>query len=154
MAFGSANVENKDIIKGGIGVGVDGSLTLNKKRIAHPAVDVTFTVGDESANVRDISLQLLDAWGNAVKEKTLFMLFVMAGASDVLATTGGSTGIEDGGAGSIFETVTAKKKFTMLSDATGLCELTWTDTGTESVRLAVGLPSSGGLIISSAFANA
>lgn len=152
MTFGSAFVENKDIIKGGIGIAEDNSVSLNKKRVVHPAVDAEFTIGNESTNVRVILVQLKDAYGNNVGEKTIYELLVLAGASDALAT-GGSTGIADGGEGVILQTITAKQRFLCMTNATGLSDFDWTDTGTESVRLAVRLPN-GNTIVSEAFANA
>lgn len=152
MTFGSAYAQNSGTLTdGGFSVATDGSLSLNRKRATHPAVDVVFTIGAEASNVRNISVQLKNSTNSDVQEVTAYELFVLAGASDALAT-GGSTGIADAGAGSILQTVTAKQRFTMLSNANGLTELSWTDTGTESVRLAVRLPN-GNFIISDAFAN-
>ncbi len=153
MTFGSAYAQNSGLLsEGGLSVSKDGSISLNRKRATHPAVDAVFTIGAESSNVRNISVQLTNSTNSPVEEITAYELFVLAGASDVLAT-GGSTGIADAGAGSILQTVTARVRFTMLSNASGLTELSWTDTGTESVRLAVRLPN-GNFIISAPFANA
>lgn len=153
MTFGSAYAQNSGTLgDGGFSVSKDGSVSLNRKRATHPAVDAVFTIGAENANVRNISVQLKNSTNDNIDEITCYELFVLAGASNVLAT-GGSTGIADAGAGSILHTVLAKQRFTMLSDATGLTELSWTDTGTESVRLAVRLPN-GNFIISAPFANA
>lgn len=153
MAFGSATTTANDVINtNGIHTDSTRGLSFNGKRVVHPAVDVEFTIGDEAANVRIILVQLKDAFGKNITEATIYDLFVLAGASDALAT-GGSTGIADGGVGSILKTETAKQHFICLSDATGLSDFDWTDTGTESVRLAVKLPN-GNLVISDAFANA
>lgn len=153
MAFGSASVGSKDVKKlNGLGQDTTGGLAYNGIRALHPAVDVEFTIGDEDTNVRVILVQLKDAFGNNIAEKAIYDLFVLAGASDV-AATGGSTGIADGGVGAIIDTVTAKIHFVCITDATGLSDFDWTDTGTESVRLAVKLPN-GNVVISDAFANA
>jgi hypothetical protein len=96
-------------------------------------------------------VQLKDANGNNIGEETVYELLVLNGASNALAT-GGSTGIADGGVGAILQTMTAKQRFLCITDATGLSDFDWTDTGTESVRLAVRLPN-GNLIVSGAFAN-
>lgn len=154
MTFGIAAVINKGSLDtDGFSGTNEGSLACNAFRVTHPAVRADFTIGAESTNVRNITIQLKDAFGKNLAEKTIYELFVLAGASDVLATTGGSTGIADNGAGAILQTATAKLRFTMISDATGLNELTWTDTADESVRLAVRLPN-GNFIITEAFANA
>lgn len=153
MAFGSATTQTNDTINtNGIHTDTSGGLSFNGKRVVHPAVDVQFTIGDESTNVRIILVQLKDAFGNNIAEETIYDLFVLAGASNALAT-GGSTGIADGGVGAILKTETAKQHFICITDATGLSDFDWTDTGTESVRLAVKLPN-GNFVISDAFANA
>ena len=153
MTFGSATEQNKDVqSNNGFDVAANGALIVNRKRATHPAVNAKFTIGAENTNVRIILVQLKDANGNNIGEKTVYELLVLAGASDALAT-GGSTGISDGGVGVILETMTAKQRFLCHTDATGLSDFDWTDTGTESVRLAVVLPN-GNLIISDAFANA
>lgn len=153
MTFGSATVGAKDVRPlNGVGLDSTGGLAFNGKRVIHPAVDVEFTIGDEAANVRIILVQLKDAYGNNVAEETIYDLFVLAGASNALAT-GGSTGIADGGVGAILKTETAKQHFVCITNDAGLSDFDWTDTGTESVRLAVKLPN-GNFVISNAFANA
>jgi hypothetical protein len=154
MTFGIARVFNRGVIgQDGFAVAGDGSLSLARKRVTHPAVNASFTIGAEDTNVRNINIQLKDAFNNSVLEKVLYGLLIFDGTTDTLIATGGSTGITDRGVGAIFETITAKKKFVLISSETGLNELSWTDTANESVRLAVILPG-GNLIISPAFANA
>lgn len=154
MAFGSANVGAKDVVKlNGVGSDITGGLAYQGKRAIHPAVDVEFTIGAEDTNVRVITVQMKDAFGTDVNEEVIYDLYVLAGASNVLATTGGSTGIADGGVGAILDTRVAKKVFECITDATGLSDFDWTDTATESVRLAVKLPN-GNVVTSAAFANA
>lgn len=114
----------------------------------------TITVGAEVSNVRAITIQLSDANGNDVTERTVVRAFVFADANgDAIATTGGSTGIAIGTDGAILSTEVAKKAFTLISEADGDIDLTWTDTGTEVAYLAIVLPT-GKLVISSALTNA
>lgn len=153
MAFGSSDVDATGALTGAGHADATNGIALNRKRAVHPAVDVEFTIGDESTNVRVILVQMKDAFGNDVGEEVIYDLYVLNGASNVLATTGGSTGIADGGVGAILDTRVAKLVFECITDATGLSDFDWTDTATESVRLAVKLPN-GNVVVSEAFANA
>jgi hypothetical protein len=154
MTFGSAFQNNNDVQGNrGFDVAANGALIVNRNIATHPAVNVVFTIGAEVSNVRNLSLQFRNANKRNIAEEVMYDLFVFAGASLALASTGGSTGIADGGAGSIFQTVVAKMQFRCLTNAAGLSEFTWTDTGNESVRLGVKLPN-GNVMLSSAFANA
>lgn len=125
--------------------------------VTSPCVYATITVGAEGtpgANQRAITIQLMDSKGDAIDYAEVVELFVFADATrQALATTGGSTGIAIGADGSILETVVAKKRFTLVSESDGDIDLTWTDTGTESVVLGLRLPN-GGWVMSDAFANA
>lgn len=136
-----------------LGISRDGSLLANDKQISAPAVDAVITVSAENTNVRTISVQLKDANGDNIKARQLVDLVLLLDANgDAFVVTGGSTGIADGGAGTILAVV-AKKVFKGITNADGLLELTWTDTGTEAAYLAVVLPS-GRMVISTALTNA
>lgn len=112
------------------------------------------TVGDETTNVRPITIQLKDANGDDVTVGEVVKIYMFTDATRIaLATTGGSTGIAIGTDGSILRTITAKKQFEVISEADGDIDLTWTDTATESVVLGVQLPS-GVWVMSAPFANA
>ena len=116
------------------------------------AVDAAITVSAENTNVRTIAVQLKNANGDNVNERQALEVVVLLDANgDAFVTTGGSTGIADGGAGTILATV-AKKMFKAITNNAGLLELTWTDTGTEAAYLGVILPS-GRMVISSALTN-
>ena len=67
------------------------------------------------------------------------------------ASTGGSTGIAIGTDGALLAVV-AKKYFLATSESDGDIDLTWTDTGSESVAVGVRLPN-GRVVVSDAFAN-
>ncbi len=155
MTFGTATELGLASVKGRkLSTTATGNLSGLDKRISHPCVDATITVGDESANVRAITIQLLDAYGEDVSEVTVVDLFVFANAAGTaIATTGGSTGIEIGTDGAILSTITAKLHFALSSEADGDIDLTWTDTATESVALGLRLPN-GNIIVTDAFANA
>lgn len=153
MTFGTATEEGLTTVEGAkLAVGKNGNLTAFHKRLSHPCVNATITVGAEDTNVRAITIQLLDAYGNDVSEVTVVELFVFASAAGTAIATGGSTGIEIGTDGAILSTVTAKLHFVLSSEADGDIDLTWTDTGTESVALGLKLPN-GNLIVTDAFAN-
>ena len=156
MSFGSSTDKVLTSVHGRkLGITAKGNVSGGQnKRITHPCVDATITVGDESTNVRAITIQLLDANGDDVSEVTVVELFVFANAAGTaIATTGGSTGIEIGTDGAILSTLVAKKHFVLSSESDGDIDLTWTDTGTESVALGLKLPN-GNIVVTSAFANA
>lgn len=116
-------------------------------------VDAEITVADEDTDVRDISVQLLDADGDAIAEAAVVHLLVFADAAGAaLATTGGSTGIALDADGLILATVVAKKVFLAKTDDAGLLTLTWTDTGTEAAYLGVVLPD-GRIVIGATMTN-
>ena len=136
-----------------LGLGVTNELISNDIQITRPCVDATITVGAEAANVRAITIQLLDADGQDIDhvEEVELVLFLTA---DKLAyvVTGGSTGIAIGTDGAL-QTILAKKVFRATSEADGDIDLTWTDTGTEAAFLGVRLPN-GRYVMSDALANA
>lgn len=134
-------------------IATDNSLVSNDINVTDPAVTATITVGAEIANARAITVQFKDANGAATVERVGAKILVMADANgDAFVTTGGSTGIAVGSNGALL-TVVAKKYFEAVSEANGLLDLTWTDTGTEVAYLHVILPN-GRRVVSSALTNA
>ena len=135
------------------GLGVTNEIISNDIQISRPCVDATITVGAEAANVRAITIQLLDANGEDIDhvEEVELVLFLTA---DKLAyvVTGGSTGIAIGTDGAL-STIIAKKVFRATSEIDGDIDLTWTDTGTEAAFLGVKLPN-GRYVMSDALTNA
>lgn len=119
--------------------------------VSQPCVDASITVGDESANVRAITIQLKDALGRDINYVETVEIIVFSSAAMTGFATGGSTGIAIGTDGALL-TVVAKKLFLATSEADGDIDLTWTDTGTESVAVGVRLPN-GRVVVSAAFAN-
>ena len=135
-----------------LGISQYGNLAGNEIAITQPCVNATITVGDESANVRAITIQLSDANGADINYvETVMIVMYGAAAMTSFATTGGSTGIAIGTDGALLALV-AKKVFLATSEADGDIDLTWTDTGTESVALGVMLPN-GRVVVTAAFAN-
>lgn len=121
--------------------------------ITQPCVDATITVGAENTDVRAITIQLKDAVGNDIDYvETVEIIVFSSAAMTAFAGTGGSTGIAIGTDGALLAIV-AKKYFLATSEADGDIDLTWTDTGTETVAIGVRLPN-GRVVVSSAFANA
>lgn len=153
MTFGTATDNGQTTLHGNVaGITRKGNLSALNKRVSHPCVDATITVGAENTNVRAITIQLKDAYGNDISEVTQVGIAVFANAAGTAyASTGGSTGIAIGTDGALL-TVVAKKYFLATSEADGDIDLTWTDTGTESVAVGVILPN-GNIVITDAFAN-
>lgn len=140
-------------IRGGLlGIDPTGALIGSGKQITNPCVDASITVAAEDTNVRAITIQLKDAKGADIDFVSHCWLAVMgAAAGTSFATTGGSTGIAIGTDGAALAVV-AKKLFLLTSEADGDIDLTWTDTGTESVALWLILPN-GNVVATDAFAN-
>jgi hypothetical protein len=136
-----------------LGLGNENQLISNGIEISRPCVDATITVGDETANVRAITIQLKDADGKDINyvEEVDIVVFLNA-ARTAYVVTGGSTGIAIGTDGAL-QTIVAKKVFRATSEADGDIDLTWTDTGTEAAYLGVKLPN-GRYVMSSALTNA
>lgn len=111
----------------------------------------TFTIGDEDTNVRTITIQLVDSDGNNVAERVTVGLDVCSDSTGATLATGGSTGIA-ASTNTVATAILAKKVFRVNSSSAGLITLTWTDTGTEAVYLAVIFPS-GKRSVSSVIAN-
>jgi hypothetical protein len=135
-----------------IGVGLQSQLVAGTQNVTQPCVDAVITVGAEVSNVRNITIQLNNADGNAIDyvQKVDIVLFTNA-TMTAFATTGGSTGIAIGTDGALLAVV-AKKYWLATSEADGDIDLTWTDTGTEQVAVGVVLPN-GRVVVSAAFAN-
>jgi len=130
-----------------------GQLVAHGINVSQPCVDAAITVGDESANVRAITIQLKDAQGRDINYvETVEIIVFGSAAMTAFATTGGSTGLAIGTDGALLALV-AKKHFLATSEADGDIDLTWTDTGTESVAVGVRLPN-GRVVVTAAFANA
>ncbi len=128
------------------------ALVSNDIQVTSPCVDASITVSAESANVRTITIQLKDSNGADLAERATVRAYVMLDANgDAFAATGGSTGIAIGTDGALLAVV-AKKQFTLISEADGDIDLTWTDTGTEVAYLHLELPT-GRRVVSDALTN-
>jgi hypothetical protein len=131
--------------RGNIGGGTTGVALIN------PCVNATIAVADEITNVRAIAIQLQDAQGADIDFPCPVWLAVMANQAGTAFATGGSTGIAIGTDGAALA-ITAKKLFLLTSESDGDIDLTWTDTGIESVSLWLILPN-GNVVASAPFAN-
>ncbi len=141
-----------NLILGALG-NLKAAMSGTKVNITQPCVDASITVGAENTNVRAITIQLKDAYGNDIDYQEIVDIFVVGAANlDAIVGTGGSTGIAIGTDGAILATIVAKKVFRVASEADGDIDLTWTDTGTEAAYLALRLPN-GRTIFSSALTN-
>ena len=141
-----------------LGLGANQQLVSNGIEISRPCVDATITVSAEgatTANTRDIVVTLLDANGDAINYvETVELILYLDAAQAAFVVTGGSTGLTIGAAGNgAVLDVVAKKYFLGMSEATGILDLDWLDTGTEAAYLGVRLPN-GRVIISDALTNA
>lgn len=135
-----------------LGFGSAGELAAKVRgvvtQLTRPAVTATISISAEGATVanqRDITITLKDRKGNAIAYSEMFeiLLFSSSAMTDFVAT-GGSTGIAAGASGKILALV-AKKVFRALTTTAGVCQVIYTDTGTDAGYLAVRLP--GGQII-------
>jgi len=123
--------------------------------VTRAAVDAEITVSAEgatTANTRDIVVTLLDSEGVAITEvEAIELQMFLNAAKTAYVVTGGSTGISVGGDGALLALV-AKKIFVATTEATGILELEWLDTGSEAAFLGVKLPN-GRIVMSSGLAN-
>lgn len=127
-------------------------LQSRKAYMAARPASITITVGDESTNVRTVVGQIVDHNGAPCSGKRIVRLTVYASTAQAALATGGSTGLAVASGTILLATHTAKLVIDVLSDANGKVNLTWTDTGTESV--AVSMSADGAYGLSAAFANA
>lgn len=136
-----------------LGLARPNNLVSNGVNVTQPCADASITVGAENTNVRAITIQLKDSAGRDIDyvENVEIHVFTSA-AMTAYAATGGSTGLAIGTDGALLAVV-AKKFFLATSEADGDIDLTWTDTGTETVAVGVRLPN-GRMVVSDAFANA
>ena len=150
----------KSLLGSLLGLGAKGNFVSKRAgsrstelQITLPCVDASIVVGAENTNVRAITIQLKDAYGNDINYVETVEIGVFLTA-DRLAwvVTGGSTGIAIGTDGALL-TLLAKKYFVATSEADGDIDLTWTDTGTEAAYLGVRLPN-GRWVMSDALTNA
>jgi hypothetical protein len=119
--------------------------------LTNPCVNASIdvTVGDDAGT---IAIQLKDANGADINYvETVMVVLDTSAARTAFATTGGSTGLAIGTDGALLALVN-KKVFLVTSEDDGDIDFTWTDTGTETVALALYLPN-GNVVTTAAFAN-
>ncbi len=147
---------SKSVVGRRLGIGLKGALGGGDATVqvpfTNPCVNASIAVSDETTNVRTVTIQLQDHAGVDIDYAETVQIVMFTDATrTAFATTGGSTGIAIGTDGALLALV-AKKVFLVTSEADGDIDLTWTDTGTESVSLALYLPN-GNVVTSAAFAN-
>jgi hypothetical protein len=136
------------------GIGPYGNATANPEGASAPidltpkAARATITISAEGATVanqRDITIALKDVDGNAIDYAETFEIRLYASSAllDFVAV-GGTTGIAAGASGKVMAVV-AKKLFRAITTAAGVCQVIYTDIGTDAGYLAVALPS--GIIV-------
>lgn len=137
QALAQTTLEGSDL-----GLTAGRALVIQGTRITPEATEADVTVGAEVSNVRAITIQLKDSNGKNITKIETVEVFVFADAAGAdITAVGGSTGIAIGASGKIITTITAKKRFTCRTTATGLLTLTYTDTGTDVAFLGVRLPN-------------
>lgn len=137
-----------------LGQGTEGHLIGGTTQVplTNPCCNASIVVDDEVSNVRAITIQLKDANGADLAYVETVHAYVFTDATRVaFVATGGSTGIAIGTDGAALALV-AKKAFILTSESDGDIDLTFTDTGTEQVALALYLPN-GNVVTTAAFAN-
>lgn len=112
------------------------------KKIVMQGIDADVTVGDESTNVVAVTVQLKRGDGVAVDERHIVNVFITDDANgDTPSTASPSTGLAAGTDGCILSTVEAHKHYVCMTEADGDLDLTWTDTGADTVYIHVQLPT-------------
>lgn len=143
----------KSIVGRKAGLGIKGALGGGDTQVGmtNPCCNASIAVSDETTNVRTITIQLQDINGADIDYVETVKVVMYSDATRTAFATGGSTGIAIGTDGALLALV-AKKVFLVTSESDGDIDLTWTDTGTESVSLALYLPN-GNVVTTAAFAN-
>ena len=149
----TAKSPTKSILGKRLGLGGYGNLVANGIDVTAKAVTASITISAEGATVanqRDITITLKDANGDAIDYAENFEIrLYLSAAMTAFVVTGGSTGIAAGASGAILAVV-AKKIFRAITTTAGVCQVIYTDTGTEAGYLAVALPNGvvvgGGLV--------
>lgn len=126
---------------------------VNVRDLTDRIGNAVITVGAEAADVRAITIQLKDHYGNNIDFAGYFeiVMFSSAAMTDFMSG-GGSTGLAAGASGKL-QAVTAKLLFRAISTTAGLWTGTYTDTGTAAGYIAVRLPNGrvvGGALITNA----
>lgn len=133
------------------GLADTGNLVGNGLQITAPLADASIAVSSETTNVRTVTIQLKDIHGNDLAYVGDVWIGVFSDTTRTAFATGGSTGLAIGTDGALLAVV-AKKLFLATSESDGDIDMTWTDTGTESVSVGIRLPT-GRWVMSDAFAN-
>lgn len=94
---------------------------------------LTITAGEEAAHARTITIQMTDAAGNSLAERHVVRFAVNAAAEYGAPSATASDTFGAPSAGAIFETITAKAFYEVVTDATGkyVFALTHNDAGTS-----------------------
>lgn len=112
--------------------------------IKTPADTVEFTVGDETAEVINVGLQVVDPNGVPVEAVTALECIVCSDAEGTTPAAISDVTVAVGTDGTILETYTANARFKLLTDDEGKADLDFTDaedaaeTGYLAVKLANG----------------
>lgn len=117
--------------------------TLKSKVDANEiAVDVTFTVGAEAANVVNVAAQLVDSDGNSVEAIHVLQVYISDAATGIgVCATAPNGGIAIGTDGVILGEDVANKIEIIQTDATGAFDIDVTESGSDVFYTAVVLPN-------------
>lgn len=143
----------KSIMGRQFGLGPAGQLNAQGIDITRPCADASITVGDESANVRAITIQLKDVNGDDIDYiEAVWGILTTTATLAGLAAPAPSTGLAIGTDGASM-TVKAHNLYLLTSESDGDIDLTWTETGAVVAYLHLLLPT-GRIITSDALTNA
>lgn len=110
-------------------------------KAACEVADVSFSIGDETANVRRIAIQLKDALGNDITERAMVSGWLSDDANGDTITASAPTTVAAGTDGS-YHVITTGKKFDLLSEADGDIDLDITlSSGAATWYLNILLPT-------------
>lgn len=120
---------------------------------ANAPYGASFTLGAETANTRNVAIQLTDRKGAAVAQRTMVDVYISDAATGVgLTATVPTSNLAVGTNGTIMATLTTNKHVKVLTDASGRVDINVIQTAViATYRIVVVLPD-GSLVISSALA--
>ncbi len=105
------------------------------------AAGASFTIGSESSNTINVSVQLTDALGDNLERANAVMAYLSSDASGQVIEAADTALSVALGTNGVFSELAADNTFMLVTEATGVVDIDITDTRVNTVYLNVILPS-------------
>lgn len=135
------------------GLRTTGTVTLSD--VVVPAT-ATFSIAAGGSNVSEVTIQLKDGAGNNIATARVFEVWLSDAATGLglTATTASGTVTAKSASGTVLTALTAKKHIRAQTKADGSFILEITDTAKTTFYVAVSIPGTGAIVVSSQLATA